>query len=553
MKKYYKYIEKVNKNPENYCLSIRQLVQKHEKDLENDDYYFDDYCADHIIKFAERLKHYEDKYKGKNIILEDWQAFFLAMLYGWKKSKDNLRKYKKVYGQIARKNGKSILGAVIVLYHIKCGEAQEVYSIATKRDQAKLIYNKIKGINSQFKKTALRILKNEITVKDSVYMYMDGESKRADGFNPSLVICDEVHAMRNFDLIDVYRDGMGARSQPILFMITTAGYNKGAAYEEYCRCKKVLSGELKDETLLPLIFELDKEDDWEEPTKWKLANPNLGISVSLEYLEDQHNEATQKYTTELSFKTKNLNLWSTDGEDTWINQKEWELCNQDFDYESLIGRRCYAGVDLSGVSDLTGYTLYFPLDDERIASIHKCYIPKGALKNKQKNENSNYYSWVKDRVVIATEGEVIDHLRLVSDIKDDAEKYNIVEVGYDPYKSGNIISFLEDEGFLMVPVKQGLVAFSEPCRSWERSVKNSSIIDQNPVMAWCMSNAVVKPDNHENIVPLKKDKNRYNKIDLVISSVVAHKIMSDNEDGLREEKLKANPYEGWIEAIKKNK
>lgn len=521
--------------------------------MQNEAYYFCEESADHVINFVESLKHYEDKFRGLPIILEPWQAFLLAMLYGWKKSKDGLRKHKKCYIQVARKAGKSILGAGIVLYHLRFGEAEEVYSIATKRDQAKLIYNKIKGIVGQVPngEKYVTIHQNDIKIGDAIYTPMDAESRRADGFNPSLVIADEVHAMKNFDLIDVYQDGMGARSQPIMFMITTAGYSKGAAYEEYQRCKKVLSGEFTDETLLPMIFELDEGDGWEDQEVWGKSNPNLHVSVSLEYLQDQYNEATQKFTKEISFKTKNLNLWSTDSEETWISEKEWKLCNQEFVLSQLIGRRCYGGIDLAGVSDLTGYTLYFPLDNGKIVAIHKCYLPEETLPEKQRMENSNYYTWVRDKYVTATAGVVTDHKVLIDDLLSDAKLYDIIEIGYDPYKSGNIISFIEAEGLQMIPIKQGMAYFSEPCKSWERSVKDSQVIDNNPVMAWCMSNAVVKPDHHENIIPLKRDHKKSNKIDLVITSVIAHKVMRDNEDGLREPEVKENPLNAWAKSLER--
>ena len=550
------YIEDVIQNREKYPKTIVQLVERHLNDLLdiNDDsfpYYFNEEAANHVIQFAESLKHVKG-FHGQKVELLPWQVFWICCVYGWREKGTGYRRFRTVYTQVPRKVGKTFLSAIIVLYHLTHGESEDIFSIATKKEQAREVFDSASKILSQFagSREYIRVYQHKIAhlQKPNTYTPKDAESTTSDGLNPSLVIVDEFHAHKNKNLYNVYRSAVGARPQWLIITITTAGYEKGPCYDEYQRCKKVLDGTLKDNILFPFIYELDEDDDWKDEKNWYKVNPNLGKSTPIKEYRDFFNSANQVMADEFEFKTKWLNLWSTDHEETWIDQKTWDQCKRPFDESELEGRTCYGGIDLAGVSDLTGYTLYFPFDDYIVAK-HRAYIPHEKLEEKQRLENSNYFNWVQDGFITTTEGAVTDHGVLVRDLVADAQKYQIVEAGYDPYKSGNIISLLEQEGIPLVPINQGIRYMSEPCKDWERSVRNGEIVDSNPVMEWCVSNTVVKPDNHENIIPLKKDGKRHNKIDLVITSVIAKKILSDNHYGVRDVKIKESPITAWAESL----
>ncbi len=549
--KYQQYINDVESGNILTCETIKQAVSRHQKDLiksQNGDYpyYFDEKKGLKAIKFIQKLKHFEDIFKGKFIVLEPWQCFIIVLLLGWRKKKNGFRRFRKVYLQVARKNGKTIIGGGLILLFLLIGSSEEIYSIATKTDQAKIAYKKMKGMLNQVPNLLRRfsVLRNIISRDNNVYQYMSSEDKMSDGFNPSLVLVDEYHAHPSDALVQVYQDGMGARSEPLMYIVTTAGYNKGSAcYEEYERAKKILSGIYEDDSLLAIIYELDKGNDWKDKGNWIKANPNLGVSVSEDYMETQFIEALQKTSKESSFKTKNLNMWVSDSADQWISSGQWVKCKREFEKESLKGRECYAGIDLSGVGDLTGYTLYFPPieTDEKIKVLHRVYIPENTIEKKEKQEHAAFKKWERSGYIIATPGDVTDHNRLTEDLIADACIYNIMEIGYDPYRSGNIISTLENEGLEMVAVNQGLRYFSEPTREWEKTVLTGEVMDANPVAEWCVSNTVVKPDHHENYIPLKKDGKPKNKIDLTITSIIAHSRMSANWS----KKPKENPFNNW--------
>lgn len=557
--KYQRYIQDVQSGDVKTCETIKQAVRRHLDDLERAKseafpYYFDEEKGLKAVKFIQKLKHFEDIFKGKPVILEPWQTFIIVLLMGWRKKNSGFRRFRKVYLQVSRKNGKTIIGGGLILLFLLTGSSEEIYSIATKTAQAKIAYKKMRGMLMFVPALAKRftILRNQISRGENTYQYMSSEDKMSDGFNPSFVLVDEYHAHPSDALVQVYQDGMGARSEPVMYIVTTAGYNKGSAcYEEYERAKKVLAGIYEDDSLLAIIYELDRGDDWRDPENWIKANPNLNVSVSMDYMQAQFNEAVQKKSKESSFKTKNLNMWVSDSQDQWISESQWKRCSSRFDPEELSGRDCFAGIDLSGVGDLTGYTLTFPpvSPGETVKQIHRVYIPEDAVEQKEKQEHIAFKKWISQGYVTATPGAVTDHNRLTEDLKADALRYNIIEIGYDPYKSGNIISSLEAAGLEMVAVNQGMRFFSEPTKEWELAALKQIIQDFNPLMAWCVSNAVIKPDHHENYIPLKKDGKRKNKIDLVITSIIAYFRMTATLGA----RPKENPLNAWAAALEKNK
>ncbi len=527
LKKYCNHVIADNKN---YCKNYQLACKRFLKDVESDNqYYFDESESEKLFLFIQNLKQFEDVFFDKPLILEDWEKFILAQIYCWKKKSDNKRRIKRIYIQVARKNGKTILMSVIALYSLIVGKSEEIYSLASKKDQAKIVYDKMCGIIRQ---TGLekyyKIFRGEIRNKSNKYVYVSADHKLQDGTNPSIVIADEYHAHPTDELLNVYTSGMGARSEPLVLIITTAGFNlDGPCYEEYERAEKILNGIYEDESYLPIIFELDESDSWEDECVYKKANPNLNVSVGLEYLQGQKLEAQQRPSKRRDFLTKNLNIW-VDGAESWIDLQTWRKNKEFFDVNELEGRDCFAGLDLSAVSDLTAYSLYFPPDDkdEKVKVLHKCYIPESSIDKKEKFESIKFREWIDQGYVTPTPGEVVDYSYLVDDLLSDAKLYNIKEIAFDSYLSKNIIKPIEDElgEDVMIEMRQGLINFSPWTKEWEKDVLANRIIDFNPVMEWCISNTVIKTDQNGNYKPLKEKPNK--KIDLVISSIMAHARMT---------------------------
>lgn len=532
--------------------TISDLVIRHVMDLENEesDFYFDEVQGYLIVEFAELLTLYEEPFRGTPLKLEPWQVFFFVLLMGWRRKDNGTRRFRKVYFQIARKNAKTTMGAVLALYFLRYEGSAEIYAIATKTDQSKITYKKMSGLLDMTPglKKGFRVLRGEILRGNSCFKYMSSESKMSDGFNPSFTIVDEYHAHPSDELVQVYQSGMGARLEPLVYIVTTAGFDTGSAcHEEFQRAKKVLDGTYQDDSFLPVIYELDEGDDWKNPEVWGKSNPNLGVSVFKQYLRDQFNEALQKPSKEVDFKVKNLNLWDSGGKVKWISREVWERnTDGELNEEDLRGRTCYAGIDLSAVSDLTTYALTFPpiAEGEPWKVLHRVYIPEDSIAEKAKHEHVMYRKWIQDGYVSPTPGDVVDHSYLIADFLRDSEEFDIREVGYDPALSGSIVSQLEGEGIELVKVGQGLMNFSPITKDWETEVRRGTFIDTNPVMAWCLGNAKVKPDTNDNYKPLKPSKHQ--KIDTVITSIMAHSRAVANAS---EDKPKSSDLNRWAELI----
>lgn len=532
--------------------ALKDQIRRHKRDLKKAEdpeypFTFDESRADAVIQFAELLKHAKGPLQGELIVLAPFQKFILRMLFGWVRKDDGRRRFKKTYFQIARKSAKTTLMAIIALYIMVTDDpGTEVYSVAPKAEQSRICWDMAStmvNMNPQLSK-ALRTLREGVKFErksqpTSVFKFLSSDN-RSDGSSPSVTIVDEIHQLKTWDLVESAESGQGARLEPLLLMITTAGRNlKYPGYQEYLRAKKIASGELENEAYLPIIYEIDEKDDWKDPKNWMKAQPGLNICVSSEYMQEQLVQAKQGKAAELNFKTKQMNLWVNEDTDTWIAPNVWQK-NTSTQPLFSPGEICFGGVDLSGVHDLTTLSLYFPLDGGGFKAKHRVYVPEATVEERIRLENSHYGEWIQQGFVTPTPGDVTDHSYLIENLIEAAEKYDLQMVGYDPYKSGNIISPIENEGIPMLAVKQGIRHLSEPCRAWEMDVRRGLIQDPNPVMGWCLGNTVVKPDNKDNIIPLKRDGANRNRIDLVISSVIAHHLASTIDTT-----SSVNPFDLW--------
>ncbi len=528
---YLQYINDITTGKIPACKMVKLAVKRHIADIKaseagNFPYIFDHKKAQTAILFFSQLVHTKGKLAGTKLKPEPWQQFIISNLYGWRRRDNGKRRFRRAYIQVARKNGKSFLAAGVSLYDLMTEPGAEVYSAATKKDQARIVFDDAKKTvqYSPDLKKYIKPLAHSLTCRDGSMKPLASDSNTLDGLNPSCAIIDEYHAHKTTELLDVIDTGMRARQQPLMFIITTAGNNRNApCFEEYEKCKKMLSGAsgYENDEYFSIIYELDKGDDWKNEKNWYKANPNLGVSVEMDTMRSAYKEATLAASAETAFRTKNLNEWLNVAE-VWINEKRWANCLKRFNEKNLEKIRCWGGIDLSKRLDFTVLTWYFALPNGKRYAKHHFYIPEGQIDIKMRQDSYRIRQWIKQGYIKATPGDTQDFNYMLNDIREDAKLYDIQDIAYDRNLAEYLIQDLSSE-FDCVEFSQSIIGMSEPSKAWEQAITEGKIIDNNPVMAWMVSCTTVKPDANGNIKPIKPDTNKTSKrIDGVITSIMAN-------------------------------
>lgn len=527
---YNEYIDAVLSGQIVVCKHLKLAVKRHVHDLEKEGfpYYFDDKSAQAAIRFFCEQVHTKGKLARQKLVPQPWQEFVLAMLYGWRRKDTNKRRFRRVYLQVARKNGKTFFASGVGLLDLYNEPGAEVVSAATKRDQAKIAFTNAKNTvkYSPVLSKLYKVYAQSITCEDGKFEALSSDSKSLDGLNVSCGIIDEYHAHKTDDLLNVIESSMGAREQPLIFIITTAGHELSyPCHEEYERVCKMLEGAkgYENDTYLGIIYELDKNDDPTNPKNWIKANPNLDVdgALSTDELMIELKNAQQKSSGMAEFLTKRMDVWINNA-DSWIDTAHWSRCIHRFNEDKLIGRKCYGAFDLSKRTDFTAFTLYFPLENDKVYAKHWFYIPSKQIQIKMKTDTYLIDRWVKEGYINATPGEVVDYSFMYKDIIEAGQKYDIQEIAYDRNLSELLIEPLADS-FNMVDYNQSITYMSEPSKDWEGAVCKGLVTDNNPVMAWMVSCATVRTDANDNIKVVKPDSNKTSKrIDGVITSIMAY-------------------------------
>ena len=535
------YIKDVTSGKVTTCNWVKLAVKRHLDDLERSKdpsfpYYFDEKSAIRKITFSQDQRHIKGEWAKQRLklTLEPWQQFIDWCLFGWKRKTTHTRRFTKAYIEVARKNGKTLMAATTANFCLFADgeEGAEVYFCATKRDQAKIAWS---DAHAQIQKNP--ILKNKTsTFKMSSTVTLAGtssfmrpvgqDSDTEDGLNPHFVLVDEYHAHRSSDLINVMEDGMGSRTQPLLYIITTAGYDKNSPChtEERTMITGMLDGTLdpKPEHVFGVIYSLDEGDDWTDQKVWVKANPNLGVSVYPEFLKSQISQALASPQKQNSVLTKNFNIW-TQAVSRWIGAETWDACIGTM--PDLRGRKCFAALDLSTNIDITAWVLCFPPQDmeKQYNFLYRFFIPEENLREREQRDKVPYSLWIDQGWVSATPGNVIDYDFIEAQILEDAEVYDIQEAAYDPWNSTSIINNLNEEEISMVPFRQGFASMSPASKEFEKKVLAKELNHgNNPVIKWMVSCTELKTDPAGNIKPVKPDRQKSGKrIDGVVASIMA--------------------------------
>ncbi len=520
------YAEQVRDGRILVCEYVRLAVCRYYADLDRAlerGWHFDRRAALRAIGFIERLKHTKGEWAGHRFRLEPWQHFVLWNIFGWKNA-DGTRRFRYAYIEIARKNGKTALSAGVGLYMLFAdGESRpEVYSAATVKDQAKICFaDAVEIVRATDLKHYLTPFRNSIVyeARGGMMKPLSSDYGTHDGLNPSCGIIDEFHAHRDSGMFDVIKSAFGARRQPLMFIITTAGFNKsGACYAYRENVIKVLREVNEDDTLFGIIYTLDSNEEWDDPRMWIKSNPNLGVSLSADYLADQVRDARNRSEAVRNVMTKNLNLW-VDAERTWILDDAWQKCVGTTSPDELRGCACWGGLDLSNVSDITAYVLLFH-ENDRFQLVPYFWIPEERMLEKIRRENINYDRWVAGGYVTVTPGNVIDYDFVKADILRRTAEYDLRSSAYDRWNASQTIIDLQNEGMTCNPFGQGYGSMSAPTREFEKLVLTGRIEHfGNPVLRWMLASTVVKSDPAGNIKPDKERSTQ--KIDGIVASIMA--------------------------------
>jgi phage terminase large subunit-like protein len=516
---FFQFIELVRSKKNPFGELVVLAVERFIKDLENPDLVFDYEEGYRLVKWAKLHHHWRGTKKGEPIILEPHQQFYIIQQFGWF-FKDGHRRFRTCYKEVARKNGKTTEEAIKGNWFLaKDGEhGPQIFVGATKEEQAKICVDDcakfIKGSPALRDKFTIYeqsgIARRVVCPSTSGYIAPLGrDSKRDDGFDPVCGIIDEYHAHEKNEVLDIIESGMGARQNPMIDIITTAGYNKeGPCYRFRKHCIEILRGMKQDETLLVLIFCLDAEDDWTDPKNFVKANPNLGVSVNERFLLTRLKQAMNEGgSKEVDFKTKNLNFW-TDSSDVWIPDRVWVKNDGDPNHDDDYW---FIGVDLASTRDINAVVC---LSDQG-SVVPFLFVPEDKIRDGE-DKISSYMDWARDGHLIVTPGNTADHEAIKVKIMEFCATHNVMSIDFDRWNAHKMSTELLDEGLPVSYYGQGYKDQNPSCQYLEKSAFEGKFKHGgHPVLRWMCSNVELRRDPAGNI---KMDKSAsQNKIDGMVA------------------------------------
>ena len=508
------------------CLMVRKAVDRWYEDMARPDLYFDRSAFIHVVKFSAMLKHFKGEFAGQPIHWEPWQLFILANIFGLKYRSTKRRKYTYADVYVPRKNGKTTFAAVIALYMLLLdGEsAAEVYAAAVDKAQAKICFDAsaelVKGV-PELEGYVRVFRKGSIVVEDtaSAYKPLSKDTKNKDGLNIHCGICDERHAWKTNEIYEVLKTGVGARSQPLIFSISTAGTDTTYPYfRDLEFLRQVMLGIKEKDNHFIMLYEPDEGDAWDDPATWAKVNPNFGVSLGRKYMEDECQEAKEKGGSTLAaFQTKNLNMW-VDAPEVWIPDDDVAACSSAFDERELDGAECYVGIDLASKSDLTAAAFWFP----KFGVVRYLFtVPESKLTEAQgRGDVVDYRLWVEQGWLTVCPGRVLDEEWWLQQLFNALAPYKVKCIAYDPWGMWDLKNRFGKYEDTLMEYRQDIRYMSVPTKDLEsRVLKHGVNLLGNPVIRWMFRNVVIYKDPNANI-KLDKARSR-NKIDGVVATVDA--------------------------------
>lgn len=521
---------------------VRLARERHINDLKRSyedpsfPYYYDNTAADKAVWFISLHRHVEGQWFGQPFVLADWQEYdIIRPLFGWKRKSDGKRRFRIAYVELPRKNAKSTLAAAIGNY-LTISDMEygaQVFAAATKEDQAKIVWGLAKkmlshspdlsGFVQPFSKSLY------CPALGSLFKPLGRDSKSLDGLNVHGALIDEYHAHKTTEMYDVLAEGRGAREQPLIFIITTAGFlTEGPCRVESLFAKKLLDGVIENDQYFAFVSTVDDPEAWTEEEEHIKANPNWGISVIPERFREDFQLANKSIIKQNSFKNKRLNIWT--GQATrWLSLEDWDKCGQLWKPEDFYGKPCWGGLDLGVSHDLSAFSLAFRgqeialANGEKVNFIHflnTYWIPEEGMLERWRTDSVPYPAWVDEGWINVTPGKTTAYGTVRADINKLADLFDIREIAVDRAHAHQLMVELEDDGLTIVKHAQNMAAMTFPCRSFEEIVKSGLIRHRNdPVFRWQVSNVAVVTDGNENLKIMKNKSG--DRVDGVVAACMA--------------------------------
>lgn len=484
---------------------VRLACERHLRDLETGNQRglkFDADEAAKALRFFEFLRHSKGEWAGQTFELQPWQKFIVGSLFGWKRA-DGMRRFRVAYNELPRKSGKSTLAAGIgLLATFFDGEGgAEGYVAATKRDQARIVWGEAKRMVEASPELRARVNAQVANLhrldNASKFEPLGADADNLDGLNIHVAIVDELHAHKTDEVWAKLATATGARRQPLIFAITTAGFSRETVcWKQHDYAVRVLEGVVEDDSLFTYVATCDPGDDWSDPETWAKANPNLGVSVKADDLAQKATRAAAIPAEQNWFRRMHLCEW-TESSTRWLDLGAWDECGEPFDEDELLGRECYGGLDLARVRDVSAFVLVFPPEEEggTWRTIQRFWIPDMDITERSRRDHAPYAAWKAAGRIVATEGNTTDFRFIQSEIVALANKYDVRAIGYDRVFAGEIIQGLKEEGLTLYDYGQGFTDMAAPVAEIERLVVGKELRHGgDPVLRWMASNAVVRSD-----------------------------------------------------------
>jgi len=524
MTKAEQYIQAIKSGKVNHGKWLKLLIDWHLRELKTSEIY--EYREDISLKyvnFIEKLEFTQGKWAGEPFYLQDWQAFFVSLMFGWVRKDNGLRRFKQVTLNVPKKNGKTELGAAIALAcsFLDKDQRGQIFMAATTQDQAAICFEAGKSIVKRIPNLACRFTIRQhrlICKKNETYIrYISSEADATEGKGASVVIFDEEHLQVTNELRDNLKSGMGAREQPLFISISTAGTDKNGPYFQHLKtCKKILDGILIDDSHLILIYSAPekKKLDWENPEVWKIANPNWGVSVLEDNFIVDFTEAKNEPNKQPNFITKKLNIWA-DSAKTWIDAKRWDNLGSEKRIEDYYGKEAYIGLDLGATGDFSAMAIMIPNDDRtKMTLFMKFYIPSDMAEKRTRADQINFMQWAREGWITLTEGDATDYNVIKEDMVKYCSKFQYKPIAYDKaLASMFMVQLMNDYQIQVEAYSQSVGSVTGPTKQFYEWIMNGTIQhDNNPVMAWMVSNVEVYQDDANGNYKIHKGKSK-NKVD----------------------------------------
>jgi phage terminase large subunit-like protein len=522
-----RYAKHVLDNKKLYPLTIVQAVQRFNRDKKRKDIYLDDDAANFAVRVVEMMPHTKGELAGKPMILEDWQCFFYVNVFGFKWKATNYRRFRFADLYVPRKNGKTAMAIPVALLMLCCDNEQgaEAYLGTVSQDNAKRqLFKPAKYICEKLEAFAdkynLQVNAGSIVRTDNDSVLTTVIRKPKDGDSPSFALVDEFHEHVDADQYDTFKTGMGARRQPLLMTISTAGFDLSSPCNSaMSECVKILDQTIEADNKFIMMFVPDKGDKWDSVKTLRKVNPNFGVSIGEEFLLSELEEAKRSSEKQSAFKTKYLNIW-VGSRSTWMNMLEWQRQSRPkLKLDDFKGKECHLSLDLSAKIDVSALLLTFK-DGEEYITFPFFYVPEGIL-----SDVPVYQRFIAAGEMVATDGDMVDYEFIEDRILQVCKEFDVKSIAFDPHNANYLVTRLMKHIHLeeiMIEFGQTVLNMSEPMKELEARVKSRQYWhDGNSCLTWMMGNVTARHDAKGNVYPRKEnDNDKRCRIDGVVAAIM---------------------------------